>query len=127
MEDMLLLEGTPKEGKSQEKVPLKLLIDERQVLLRVPRKNNRYSVDLKNIVPKGGLTWLLLVKRESSTEPLDETSCILKFFITGIENLANHKVKVIRCDNGTEFKNRKMNQFCEMNGILRQFSVAKTP
>ncbi|GJS05237.1 putative ribonuclease H-like domain-containing protein [Tanacetum coccineum] len=34
------------------------LIDESQVLLRVPRKNNTYSVDLKNIVPKGGLTCL---------------------------------------------------------------------
>ncbi|GJZ29380.1 ribonuclease H-like domain-containing protein [Tanacetum coccineum] len=36
----------------------KKLIDESQVLLRVPRKNNMYSVDLKNIVPKGGLTCL---------------------------------------------------------------------
>nr|GEU84507.1 uncharacterized mitochondrial protein AtMg00810-like [Tanacetum cinerariifolium] len=53
MEDILLLEETPNEGKSQEKVPLKLLINETQVLLRVPRKNNMYSVDLKNIVPKG--------------------------------------------------------------------------
>ncbi|GJR99001.1 putative ribonuclease H-like domain-containing protein [Tanacetum coccineum] len=34
------------------------LIDESQVLLRVPRKKNMYSVDLKNIVPKGGLTCL---------------------------------------------------------------------
>ncbi|GJY44608.1 ribonuclease H-like domain-containing protein [Tanacetum coccineum] len=34
------------------------LSDESQVLLRVPRKNNMYSVDLKNIVPKGGLTCL---------------------------------------------------------------------
>ncbi|GKD31230.1 putative ribonuclease H-like domain-containing protein [Tanacetum coccineum] len=32
------------------------LIDESQVLLRVPRKNNMYSIDLKNIVPKRGLT-----------------------------------------------------------------------
>ncbi|GJX22199.1 hypothetical protein Tco_0226644 [Tanacetum coccineum] len=30
------------------------LTDESQVLLKVPRKNNMYSVDLKNIVPKGG-------------------------------------------------------------------------
>ncbi|GKB22953.1 putative ribonuclease H-like domain-containing protein [Tanacetum coccineum] len=52
---------------------------------------------------------------------------ILKSFITGIENLVDHKVKVIRCDNGTEFKNKEMNQFCEMKGILRQFSVARTP
>ncbi|GJY46946.1 putative ribonuclease H-like domain-containing protein [Tanacetum coccineum] len=34
------------------------LIDESQVLLRVHRKNNTYSVDLKNIVPRGGLTCL---------------------------------------------------------------------
>ncbi|GJX54016.1 putative ribonuclease H-like domain-containing protein [Tanacetum coccineum] len=43
MEDLLPLEVTPKEGKSQ---------------AEVPRKNNMYSVDLKNIVPKGGLTCL---------------------------------------------------------------------
>ncbi|GJR69627.1 ribonuclease H-like domain-containing protein [Tanacetum coccineum] len=153
------------------------LIDESQVLLRVPRKNNMYSVDLNNIVPKGGLTCLFakasydesrlwhrrlghlkfktmnkLVKRKlvrglplklfeneqtcvacqkgkqhrtSSTK--DETSGILKSFITGIENLSNHKVKIIRCDNGTEFKNKEMNQLCEMKGIMRQFSVARTP
>nr|GEU67528.1 putative ribonuclease H-like domain-containing protein [Tanacetum cinerariifolium] len=57
----------------------------------------------------------------------DETSGIIKSFITRIKNLVDHKVKVIRCDNGTKFKNREMNQFCEMEGILRQFSVAKTP
>ncbi|GJW85196.1 putative ribonuclease H-like domain-containing protein [Tanacetum coccineum] len=57
----------------------------------------------------------------------DETSGILKSFITRIENLVDHKVKVIRCDNVTEFKNREMNQFCEKNGILRQYSVARTP
>ncbi|GJV43770.1 putative ribonuclease H-like domain-containing protein [Tanacetum coccineum] len=204
------------------------LIDESQVLLRVPRKNNMYSIDLKNIVPKGGLTCLFekstsdesklwhrrlghlnfktmnkLVKGnlvrglpsklfendqtcvacqkgkqhrasyKSKTEksislPLyllhmdlfgptfvkslkkkmyclvvtddysrftwvlflatkDETNGILKSFINRIENLVDHKVKMIRCDNGTEFKNKEMNQFCEMKGILRQFSVAKTP
>ncbi|GKE96338.1 putative ribonuclease H-like domain-containing protein [Tanacetum coccineum] len=57
----------------------------------------------------------------------DETSSILKSSITGIENLVDHKVKVIRCDNGTEFKNREMNKFCEKKGILRQYSVARTP
>nr|GEV59820.1 hypothetical protein [Tanacetum cinerariifolium] len=44
----------------------------------------------------------------------DETSGILKSFITRIENLVDHKVKVIRCNNRAEFKNREMNQFCEM-------------
>ncbi|GJW74446.1 putative ribonuclease H-like domain-containing protein [Tanacetum coccineum] len=57
--------GNPKEGKITGKGTIKTgnldfenLIDESQVLLRVPRKNNMYSVDLKNIVPKGGLTYL---------------------------------------------------------------------
>ncbi|GJS66603.1 putative ribonuclease H-like domain-containing protein [Tanacetum coccineum] len=176
------------------------LIDESQVLLRVPRKkSDMYSVDLKNIVPKRGLTCLFakatsdesklwhrrlghlnfktmnkLVKGnlvrglpsklfendqtcvacqkgkqhrasyKSKTEnsislPLhllhmdlsgltfDETGGILKSFIIGIENLVDHKVKVIRCDNRIEFKNKEMNQFCEMKGILRQYSVARTP
>ncbi|GKC42041.1 putative ribonuclease H-like domain-containing protein [Tanacetum coccineum] len=57
----------------------------------------------------------------------DETSGILKRFITEIENQLNHKVKVIRCDNGTEFKNREMNEFCGLKGIKREFSVARTP
>ncbi|GKG29472.1 ribonuclease H-like domain-containing protein, partial [Tanacetum coccineum] len=34
------------------------LIDESQVLLRVPRKDNIYSIDLKSVVPTKGLTCL---------------------------------------------------------------------
>nr|GEU67271.1 putative ribonuclease H-like domain-containing protein [Tanacetum cinerariifolium] len=34
------------------------LLDENQMLLRVPRENNMYNVDLKNIVPLGDLTCL---------------------------------------------------------------------
>ncbi|GKC48387.1 ribonuclease H-like domain-containing protein, partial [Tanacetum coccineum] len=34
------------------------LLDESQVLLKVPRQNNMYSFDLKNVVPSGGLTYL---------------------------------------------------------------------
>ncbi|GJS61239.1 retrovirus-related pol polyprotein from transposon TNT 1-94 [Tanacetum coccineum] len=57
----------------------------------------------------------------------DETSGILKNFITEIENQLDSKVKVIRSDNGTEFKNSIMNQLCEEKGIKREFSVARTP
>ncbi|GJR52539.1 putative ribonuclease H-like domain-containing protein [Tanacetum coccineum] len=56
----------------------------------------------------------------------DETSGILKTFITGIEYQINHKVKIIRCDNETEFKNNDMNQFYGMKGIKKEFSVART-
>ncbi|GJV73548.1 putative ribonuclease H-like domain-containing protein [Tanacetum coccineum] len=57
----------------------------------------------------------------------DETSGILKSFITEIENLVDKKVKIIRCDNETEFKNRVMSEFCKQKGIKREFSVARTP
>ncbi|GJU55989.1 putative ribonuclease H-like domain-containing protein [Tanacetum coccineum] len=42
----------------------------------------------------------------------DETSEILKNFIKEIENLVDKKVKIIRCDNSIEFKNKVMDDFC---------------
>ncbi|GKC01822.1 putative ribonuclease H-like domain-containing protein [Tanacetum coccineum] len=143
------------------------LADESQVLLKVPRKNNMYSVDMKNIVPKESLTCLvanatldesmlwhrrlghvnfktinklardnlvkglpikdfendqtcvacLKGKQHKASSSKDETSAILK----------DEKVKIIRCDNGTEFKNRVMSEFCKKKGIKREFSVARTP
>nr|GEV71905.1 hypothetical protein [Tanacetum cinerariifolium] len=204
------------------------LPDENQVLLKVPRENNMYNVDLKNIVPSRDLTYLFakttldesnlwhrrlghinfkkmnkLLKGNlvrglpskvfenthtcvackkgkqhrascktkpvsSVSHPLqrlhkdlfgttfvkslnkksyclvvtddysrftwvfflstkDETSPILKTFITGIENQLSLKVKIIKSDNGTEFKNQYLNQFCGMKGIKREFSVPRTP
>nr|GEV51336.1 hypothetical protein [Tanacetum cinerariifolium] len=43
------------------------LPDEIHVLLRVPRENNMYNVDLKNIVSSGNLTWLLVIKAHNKT------------------------------------------------------------
>nr|GEY20279.1 hypothetical protein [Tanacetum cinerariifolium] len=56
----------------------------------------------------------------------DKISSILKSFITEIENLVDKKVKIIRRDNGTEFKNRVMSEFCEKKCIKKEFSVART-
>ncbi|GKD23292.1 putative ribonuclease H-like domain-containing protein [Tanacetum coccineum] len=75
------------------------LLDENQELLRVPRQN--------------------ITK--------DETSGILKDFIRQIKNQLNQKVKTIRCDNGTEFKNRDIIEFCGSKGIKREYSNARTP
>nr|GEX48813.1 hypothetical protein [Tanacetum cinerariifolium] len=240
MEDMLPLEVTPRVVRllknsvlftdteclvlsSDFKLP-----DESQVLLRVPRENNMYNVNLKNIVPSRHLTCLFakatleesnlwhkrlayvnfktlnkLVKGNlvrglptkvfenkhtcvackkgkqhrascktkhvsSVDQPLfrlhmdlfgptfikilskksyclvitndysrftlvfflgtkDETTPILMTFITGLENQLSLKVKVIRCDNGTEFKNFDLNQLCGIKGIKREFSVPRTP
>ncbi|GJV44020.1 putative ribonuclease H-like domain-containing protein [Tanacetum coccineum] len=57
----------------------------------------------------------------------DETSGILKTFIRQIENQLTQKVKIIRSDNGTEFKNRVMLEFCGEKGIKQEFSNARTP
>ncbi|GJY15748.1 putative ribonuclease H-like domain-containing protein [Tanacetum coccineum] len=44
-----------------------------------------------------------------------------------IENQLNHRVKIIRSDNGTEFKNRDMLEFCGNKGIKQEYSNARTP
>ncbi|GJS38773.1 putative ribonuclease H-like domain-containing protein [Tanacetum coccineum] len=204
------------------------LPDENQILLKIPRKDNMYSFDMKNIVPKESLTCLVakatldesmlwhrrlghinfkninkLVKdnlvrglptkrfendqtcvaclkgkqhRASCkskvlnpiTKPLfmlhmdlfgptfvsslmhkkyclvvtddysrftwvfflttkDETSEILKNFIKEIENLMDKKVKIIKSDNGIEFNNKVMDDFCKEKGIKREYSIARTP
>nr|GEW68084.1 retrovirus-related Pol polyprotein from transposon TNT 1-94 [Tanacetum cinerariifolium] len=66
-------------------------------------------------------TWTFFLRTK------DETSGILRNFITEIENLKDLKVKIIRCDNGSEFKNKEMNEFCTKKGIKREFSNARTP
>ncbi|GKA82200.1 ribonuclease H-like domain-containing protein [Tanacetum coccineum] len=44
------------------------LPDENQILLKIPRQNNMYSFDMKNIVPKDGLT--CLVAKATSEESM---------------------------------------------------------
>nr|GEV11121.1 hypothetical protein [Tanacetum cinerariifolium] len=56
----------------------------------------------------------------------DETSKVLKPFINAIENQINKKVKVIRSDNGTKFKNRDLDEFCGMKGIKREYRTVRT-
>ncbi|GJY70407.1 putative ribonuclease H-like domain-containing protein [Tanacetum coccineum] len=167
-------------------------VDEDLVILRAPRKNDVYSLDLKNIIPSGGITCLVAkatkdeavlwhrrlghvnfkninklvkgnlvrglpsktfkldhsclacrkgkqhrasckkIEERQSREPLeiapyDETYDMLHDLIVGLENRLRHKVKTIRCDHGTEFKNQLMNEFCAKKGIKREYSIARTP
>ncbi|GJY17187.1 putative ribonuclease H-like domain-containing protein [Tanacetum coccineum] len=51
----------------------------------------------------------------------------IRKFITLIENQLNKKVKGIRCDNGTEFKNAKLIELCGEKGIKRDYSNPRTP
>ncbi|GJY68042.1 ribonuclease H-like domain-containing protein [Tanacetum coccineum] len=86
---------------------------------KVPRKDNIYSVDLKSVVPTGGLTCLI------AKATIDKSNTWHKRL--GHINFKIMNKLVERCDNGTEFKNSIMNQFCEIKGIKREFSVARTP
>nr|GFB85641.1 ribonuclease H-like domain-containing protein [Tanacetum cinerariifolium] len=124
------------------------LLDDANILLRTPRHHNMYSIDLNNIIPHRDLTCLvakasadecMLWHRRLVTDYLfrftwtfflkskDETSGILKKFITEIKNLKDLKVKIIMCNNGGEFKNKEMNDFCSQKRIKKEFSNARTP
>nr|GEX66646.1 hypothetical protein [Tanacetum cinerariifolium] len=68
-----------------------------------------------------GFTWTFFLRTK------DETSSILRNFITEIENLKDLKLRIIKCDNGGEFKNKEMNEFCTKKGIRREFGNDRTP
>ncbi|KAI3802056.1 hypothetical protein L1987_30180 [Smallanthus sonchifolius] len=57
----------------------------------------------------------------------DETADILQYFILSLESLCKLKVRRIRSDNGTEFKNNLMELFCLKKGIRHEFSAPYTP
>ena len=57
----------------------------------------------------------------------DETFDSLMALFKKIENLYQRRIKRIRSDNGTEFKNSKMEEFCNERGILHEFSAPYTP
>ncbi|GJZ44203.1 putative ribonuclease H-like domain-containing protein [Tanacetum coccineum] len=56
-------------------------------------------------------------------------SCELQInqHVAKAENQLNKKVKGIRCDNGTEFKNAKLIELCGEKGIKRDYSNPRTP
>ncbi|GJZ30815.1 putative ribonuclease H-like domain-containing protein, partial [Tanacetum coccineum] len=114
--------------------------DENQILLKVPRQHNMYSFDMKT--PSLTKDYACLIAKATSDESKlwhkrfswvfflaskDETSGILQNFIRQIENQLSHRVKIIRSDNGTEFKNRNMLEFCGNKGIKQEYSNARTP
>ena len=66
-------------------------------------------------------TWVYFLFRK------DETPKIILDHVKLMENNSAHKVKILRSDNGTEFKNTQMNEFCKQKGISHQFSAPGTP
>jgi transposase InsO family protein len=52
---------------------------------------------------------------------------IFKGFTKRAENKFDFKVKKIRSDNGSEFKNSKIEDYCDEKGIKHEFSSKYTP
>nr|GEY03868.1 ribonuclease H-like domain-containing protein [Tanacetum cinerariifolium] len=108
------------------------LPDENQVLLRVPRENNMYNkagpyFKTINKLVKGNL-----VRGLPSKVFENDNICVAckkgkQHRASCLENQLSLKVKVIRSDNGTKFKNNDLNQFCGMKGIKIKFSIPRTP
>ncbi|KAJ9542601.1 hypothetical protein OSB04_029107 [Centaurea solstitialis] len=57
----------------------------------------------------------------------DGASDIIISFIRNVQVRLQLPVQVIRTDNGTEFKNRKLDSFLDSIGITHTFSAARTP
>ncbi|KAI3770544.1 hypothetical protein L6452_01680 [Arctium lappa] len=66
-------------------------------------------------------TWVKFLKSK------DETPEVLINLIKTIQTNKQKQVKVVRSDNGTEFKNNTLQDFYDSQGIQQQFSAARTP
>ncbi|GJS95047.1 putative ribonuclease H-like domain-containing protein [Tanacetum coccineum] len=59
-----------------------------------------------------------------NSQSLHQTLFLFFLDSEGLEKQLNHHVKIIRCDNGTEFKNYVMNELCAKKGIKGSFVKA---
>ncbi|KAJ9547553.1 hypothetical protein OSB04_020096 [Centaurea solstitialis] len=66
-------------------------------------------------------TWVKFLRSK------DGASDIIISFIRNVQVRLQLPVQVIRTDNGTEFKNRKLDSFLDSVGITHTFSTARTP
>nr|GEX84482.1 hypothetical protein [Tanacetum cinerariifolium] len=66
-------------------------------------------------------TWTLFLRSK------DETSKVLKEFLTIIQRNIQALVITVRTDRGTEFLNKTLNAFLKKEGIEHQTSTARTP
>ncbi|GKB42886.1 ribonuclease H-like domain-containing protein [Tanacetum coccineum] len=127
-------------------------LDFEDILLKIPRKDNMYSFDMKNIVPKETLTYvakatldesMLWHRRLGHINFKNINKLVKDNLVRGLptkcfENdqtcvaclkgkQAESFLKIIRSDNGIEFKNKVMDDFCREKGIRREYSIARTP
>nr|GFA04878.1 hypothetical protein [Tanacetum cinerariifolium] len=121
------------------------LPDENQVLLRVPRENNMYNVDLKNIIPSGDLTCNLVRGLPSKVFENDNTCVACKkgkqhraFCKTKPVSSINQPLQRLHMDlfGPTFVKSLNKKSYClvvtddysscGMMGIKREFNIPRT-
>ena len=66
-------------------------------------------------------SWVMFLEHK------DETFDYLMVLFKKLENLYKLPIRRIRSDNGTEFKNNKMLEYCNEHGVLHEFSAPYTP
>ncbi|KAK1399686.1 hypothetical protein POM88_009549 [Heracleum sosnowskyi] len=66
-------------------------------------------------------TWVYFLSKK------DETAQILMDHVNLLDKGSQHKVKIIRSDNGTEFRNSILEAFCKERGVKQEFSAPGTP
>jgi transposase InsO family protein len=66
-------------------------------------------------------TWVFFLQDKSETQE------VLKKFLRRAQNEFDAKVKKIRSDNGTEFKNTQVEDFLDEEGIKHEFLAPYTP
>ena len=66
-------------------------------------------------------TWVFFLNDKADTYD------ILKKFMTRAENVFDLKVKKVRSDNGSEFRNTRVEELCDDKGIMHEFSSNYTP
>uniref|UniRef100_A0A2N9FEH3 CCHC-type domain-containing protein n=1 Tax=Fagus sylvatica TaxID=28930 RepID=A0A2N9FEH3_FAGSY len=65
--------------------------------------------------------WVYFLKNKS------EVFAKFKIWKAKVENQTERKIKCLRIDNGTEYRDGDFLKFCEEHGIKRHFTVRKTP
>ncbi|GJY67053.1 ribonuclease H-like domain-containing protein [Tanacetum coccineum] len=124
--------------------------DENQILLKVPRQHNMYSFDMKTPGPAKSFTCLIAKATFDESKLWHRRLGHINFkhlnklvkgnLVRGLPSKVfrnDHtcvacqkdlvRVKIIRSDNGIEFKNKDMLEFCGNKGIKQEYSNVRTP
>jgi transposase InsO family protein len=80
---------------------------------------NKYGLTIVDDYSR--FTWVFFLQDKGETQE------VLKKFLRRAQNEFDAKVKKIKSDNGTEFKNTQVEDFLDEEGIKHEFSAPYTP